>query len=204
MIVDTPWLGWRWCFYVGVPFALIALVVLQKTLRLPVYRRAVRIDWPGVALVTAAVSLLLVWVSFAGHKYDWASWQTAAMVGGAVLLALLFLWVEARAAEPVIPLWLFRNGAISLAVVSSLMVGVAMFGATTFLSQYFQLARGETPTMAGVMTLPVILGLALASTVAGQIITRTGRWKIFLVVGGISLTAGFALMARCGSTPPTG
>ncbi|MET8156651.1 MFS transporter [Sphaerisporangium sp. NPDC005289] len=194
VIVDTSWLGWRWCFYVGVPFALIALVVLQKTLHIPVRRRAVKVDWLGALLITAAVSLLLVWVSFAGHKYDWLSWQTGAMVGGAVVLALLFLLVESRAAEPVVPLRLFGNAAISLAVVASLLVGVAMFGATTFLSQYFQLARGETPTMAGVMTLPMILGLALASTIVGQVITRTGRWKIFLVTGSLLLTAGVALM----------
>ncbi|GII64157.1 MFS transporter [Sphaerisporangium krabiense] len=195
VIVDTSWLGWRWCFYVGVPFAVIALIVLQKTLHVPVLKREVKIDWTGAVLITASVSLLLVWVSFAGNKYDWLSWQTGAMVGGAVVLALLFLLVETRAREPIVPLRLFRSSAISLAVAASMFVGIAMFGATTFLSQYFQLARGETPTMAGVMTLPMILGLALSSTIAGQIITRTGRWKIFLVVGGLFLTAGFGLMA---------
>ncbi|MCT9930785.1 MFS transporter [Planotetraspora sp. A-T 1434] len=194
VIVDTSWLGWRWCFYVGVPFAVIALVVLQKTLHLPTRTREVKVDWIGAALIAASASLLLVWVSFAGNKYDWLSWQTAAMVGGTIVLALLFLLVESRAAEPIVPLRLFRNRTMSLAVVASLLVGVAMFGATTFLSQYFQLARGETPTMAGVMTLPMILGLAVSSTVAGQIITRTGRWKVFLVIGGLFLTAGFALM----------
>ncbi|MCW2877404.1 MAG: transporter [Sphaerisporangium sp.] len=194
VIVDTSWLGWRWCFYVGVPFALIALVVLQKTLHIPVYKREARIDWPGAVLITASVSLLLVWVSFAGNKYDWMSWQTGAMVGGALVLALIFLLVESKAREPIVPLHLFRSSAISLAVVASLLVGVALFGATTFLSQYFQLARGETPTMAGVMTLPMILGLAISSTAAGQIITRTGRWKIILVIGGVLLTAGFGLM----------
>ncbi|MGA5700476.1 MFS transporter [Peterkaempfera bronchialis] len=194
VIVDTSWLGWRWCFYVGVPFAVIALIVLQKTLHLPVYRRKVRVDWGGATLIAAAVSLLLVWVSFAGDRYDWFSWQTGAMVGGAAVLGLLFLLVESRAAEPIIPLRLFRNSTMSLAVVASLLVGVAMFGATTFLSQYFQLARGDSPTMAGVMTLPMIIGLALASTIAGRIITRTGRWKVFLVVGGFLLTVGFGLM----------
>ncbi|MFC6079749.1 MDR family MFS transporter [Sphaerisporangium aureirubrum] len=194
VIVDTSWLGWRWCFYVGVPFAALAWVVLRKTLRLPVYRREARVDWTGAALIAASVSLLLVWVSFAGHQYDWVSWQSGAMVGGALALAGLFVFVESRAAEPIVPLRLFRRGAISLAVVASLFVGVALFGATTFLGQYFQLARGESPTMAGVMTLPMILGLAISSTIAGRIITRTGRWKVFLVTGSLSLAAGFALM----------
>ncbi|WP_220501350.1 MFS transporter [Microbispora sp. H10670] len=194
LIVDTSWLGWRWCFYVGVPFAIISLIVLQKTLHLPVVKRDVRIDWGGSVLIAASVSLLLVWVSFAGTKYDWLSWQTGAMVGGALVLAALFLLVETKAREPIVPLHLFRVRTISLAVVASVLVGVGMFGGTTFLSQYFQLARGETPTVAGLMTLPMILGLALSSTVSGQIITRTGRWKVFLVSGTFFLTAGFALM----------
>ncbi|WP_211590400.1 MFS transporter [Microbispora sp. H11081] len=194
LIVDTDWLGWRWCFYVGVPFAIISLIVLQKTLHLPVVKREVRIDWGGAVLIAASVSLLLIWVSFAGNKYDWLSWQTGAMVGGAVVLAALFLLVESKAREPIVPLRLFRMRTVSLAVVASVLVGVAMFGATTFLSQYFQLARGETPTVAGLMTLPMILGLALSSTISGQIITRTGRWKSFLVSGTFFLTAGFALM----------
>ncbi|GAA2117848.1 MDR family MFS transporter [Actinomadura alba] len=194
VIVDTSWLGWRWCFYVGVPFAVIALIVLQKTLHLPVAKRAVRVDWAGVTLITAAVSLILVWVSFAGVRYEWLSWQTGAMVGGAMVLSVLFLLVEVRAKEPIIPLHLFRIRTLALSVVASLMVGIAMFGATTFLSQYFQLARGESPTKAGVMTLPMIIGLALSSTIVGRIITRTGRWKVFLVLGGLLLTLGFGLM----------
>ncbi|MBX6385584.1 MAG: MFS transporter [Microbispora sp.] len=194
VIVDTSWLGWRWCFYVGVPFAIISLILLQKTLHLPTLKRAVRIDWGGAFLIAASVSLLLIWVSFAGTKYDWLSWQTGAMVGGAVGLAALFLLVETKAGEPIVPLRLFRMRTVTLAVVAAVLVGVAMFGATTFLSQYFQLARGRTPTVAGLMTLPMILGLALSSTIAGQIITRTGRWKAFLVSGAFSLTVGFALM----------
>jgi EmrB/QacA subfamily drug resistance transporter len=195
VIVDTSWLGWRWCFYVGVPFAIIALIVLQKTLHLPVSRRKVKVDWAGATLIAASASLLLVWVSFAGHDYDWLSWQTAAMLGGTVVLALLFVFAESRASEPIVPLHLFRIRTVSLAVVASLLIGVAMFGATTFLSQYFQLARGESPSRAGIMTLPLIAGLAVASTVAGRIITNTGRWKRFLVIGALFMTAGFDLMS---------
>src|SRR4051812_4703539 len=109
VIVDTGWLGWRWCFFVGIPFSIIAMVLLQKTLHLPVRKRAVRIDWAGATLITAAASLLLVWVTFAGDRYAWMSWQSAAMVGGTLLLAVAFVLVERTAAEPVLPLWLFRN-----------------------------------------------------------------------------------------------
>ncbi|GAA4909874.1 MDR family MFS transporter [Streptomyces coeruleoprunus] len=194
VITDTDWLGWRWCFYVGVPFAVLALIVLQKTLRLPVVRREVKIDWSGAALISAAVSLLLIWVTFAGDKYDWLSWQTYVMVGGSLLLGALFLWTESRASDPIIPLRLFRNRTISLASLASLFVGVAMFAGTVFFSQYFQLARNESPTMSGVLTIPMIAGLFVSSTVSGQIITRTGRWKAWLVTGGVLLTAGLGLL----------
>ncbi|MEV3989581.1 MFS transporter [Streptomyces sp. NPDC049837] len=194
VITDTDWLGWRWCFYVGVPFAVIALIVLQKTLKLPVVRRQVKVDWSGAFFISAAVSLLLVWVTFAGDKYDWVSWQTYAMVGGSVLLGALFLLVESRASDPIIPLRLFRNRTITLASLASLFVGVAMFAGTVFFSQYFQLARDKSPTMSGVMTIPMIGGLFLSSTVSGQVITKTGRWKAWLVSGGVLLTAGLGLL----------
>ncbi|MCX5055882.1 MFS transporter [Streptomyces sp. NBC_00461] len=194
VITDTSWLGWRWCFYVGVPFAVLALIVLQKTLHLPVVKRDVKVDWAGAFFVAAAVSLLLVWVTFAGDKYDWVSWQTYAMVGGSILLGLVFVLVESKAREPIIPLRLFRNRTITLASLASLFVGVAMFTGTVFFSQYFQLARDNSPTMSGVMTIPMIGGLFVSSTVSGQFITRTGRWKAWLVGGGVLVTAGLGLL----------
>ncbi|MFE2042453.1 MFS transporter [Streptomyces sp. NPDC059477] len=195
VITDTSWLGWRWCFYVGVPFAIVALVVLQRTLHLPVAKRRVKVDWAGAFLITAAVSLLLVWVTFAGSKYDWVSWQTYAMVGGTLALLLLFVFTESRASEPIVPLRLFRNRTISLASLASLFVGIAMFTGTIFFSQYFQLARDKSPTMSGVMTIPMIMGLFLSSTVSGRIITRTGRWKSWLLIGGVLVTAGLGLLS---------
>ncbi|MEU9474209.1 MFS transporter [Streptomyces sp. NPDC048191] len=194
VITDTSWLGWRYCLYVGIPFALIALVVLQKTLHLPVTKRKVKVDWTGAFFITAAASLLLVWVTFANDKYDWLSWQTYTMVGGTIVLALLFVFTETRASEPIIPLRLFRNRTISLASLASLFVGVGMYAGTVFFSQYFQLARDKSPTMSGVMTIPMIGGLFVASMVSGRFITSTGRWKGWLVSGGVFLTAGLALL----------
>ncbi|MFD9032706.1 MFS transporter [Streptomyces sp. NPDC059567] len=194
VITDTDWLGWRWCFYVGVPFALIALLVLQKTLKLPVVKRKVKVDWTGAFVISAAVSLLLIWVTFAGDKYDWMSWQTAAMVGGSVVLGALFVLVESKADEPIIPLRLFRNRTITLASLASLFVGVAMFAGTVFFSQYFQLARNESPTMSGVLTIPMIAGLFVSSTVSGMVITKTGKWKAWLVSGGALTTGGLGLL----------
>ncbi|WP_086026000.1 MFS transporter [Streptomyces viridochromogenes] len=194
VITDTDWLGWRWCFYVGVPFAVIALIVLQRTLHLPIVKRKAKVDWAGAFFITAAVCLLLIWVTFAGDKYDWLSWQTYAMTGGALALLLVFVLVESRASEPIIPLRLFRNRTITLASLASLFVGVAMFAGTIFFSQYFQLARDKSPTMSGVMTIPMIVGLFVSSTVSGRVITRTGRWKAWLIAGGVLVTAGLGLL----------
>ncbi|WP_319189692.1 MDR family MFS transporter [Streptomyces sp. DK15] len=194
VITDTDWLGWRWCFYVGVPFAIIALIVLQRTLHLPVVRRDVKVDWLGAFLISGSVSLLLIWVTQAGDSYAWISWQTWAMTGGAVALGLLFVLVESRASDPIIPLRLFRNKTITLASAASLFVGIAMFSGTVFFSQYFQLARNESPTMSGVLTIPMIAGLFVSSTVSGQVITKTGRWKAWLVSGAVLLTVGLGLL----------
>jgi len=196
VITDTDWLGWHWCFYVGIPFAIIAIIVLQKTLHLPVVKRDnVKIDWGGAFLSTAAVCLLLLWVTFAGDKYDWNSWQTYTMTGGALVLILLFILVENKVSEPVIPMHLFRNRTVAISALSSLFVGVAMFAGTIFFSQYFQLARDKSPTMAGVMTIPMIGGLFVSSTVSGLIITKTGRWKGWLVSGAVLLTGGLGLLS---------
>jgi EmrB/QacA subfamily drug resistance transporter len=195
VITDTSWLGWRWCFYVGVPFAAIALVILQKTLHLPVVKRKARIDWFGAFFLAASASLLMIWVTLAGDNYDWISWQTYAMVGGSIVLAAIFILVETKAAEPLIPLRFFKNRTIALTAAASLFVGVAMFGSTVFMSQYFQLARDKSPTMSGVMTIPMIAGLFISSTVSGAVITKTGRWKGFLVGGGVGLVAGLGLLS---------
>lgn len=200
LIVDIDWLGWRWCFAVGIPVAALALVVLQKTLHLPVVRREVRIDYAGAALIGSGVSLLLVWVSLAGNRFDWVSVTSGALVAGGVLLLVAAVVVESRVAEPVIPLHLFRDRTIALASVASTMVGVAMFGATVFLAQFFQLAHGMAPTKAGLMTLPMVLGLLGSSITSGRLIARTGRWKRYLVAGGTLLVAGLLLLARLDHT----
>ncbi len=193
--VLTQHLSWHWCFYVGIPFAVLALAVLQKTLHLPVTKRKVQIDYLGATLLATGVAALLIWVSLAGNNFDWVSWESALMVGGGVLLLVLAVLAERQAPEPIIPLRLFRNRTVVFSSLASLFVGVALFGGTIFLSQYFQLARGETPTRSGLLTLPMIIGLFLSSTISGQIISRTGRWKAWVIVGGVLLTGGLGLMS---------
>ncbi|WP_202917999.1 MDR family MFS transporter [Streptomyces taklimakanensis] len=195
VMVDTSWLGWRWCFFIGVPFALLAILLLQRTLSLPTIRRDAKVDYLGAFLLVAGVCALLIWTSLAGNRFDWASWQTAALTGGGVLLLVLAVYVEARVPEPVVPLGIFRNRTVTLTTIAGLFVGVAMFGGTVFLSQYFQLALGKSPTVAGLMSLPMIGGLLVSSTVAGQIISATGRWKVYLVAGAAIMTAGLGLLS---------
>ncbi|WP_069169598.1 MDR family MFS transporter [Streptomyces griseus] len=202
VLVDTSWLGWRWCFFIGVPFALLAIVLLQLTLDLPVVRRKVKIDYLGAFLIMAGVSALLLWITLAGSRFDWWSWQTGALVTAGVVLIVLAVLVESRVEEPMIPLDIFRNRTVALTTVASLLVGVAMFGGTVFLSQYFQISLGKSPTVAGLMSLPMILGLMVSTTVAGQIITRTGKWKGFLIAGGVIMTAGMGLLATIGTDTP--
>ncbi|EWM63843.1 EmrB/QacA family drug resistance transporter [Micromonospora sp. M42] len=195
LIVDTSWLGWRWCFFVGVPVAVVALFLLQVTLNLPTVRRKnVKIDYLGASLIAAGVSVLLIWISFVDDSFAWASWQTGAMVGGAVLLLALAVWVEARAAEPVVPLHIVRERTTALAILGSLAVGMAMFGGAVFLGQYFQIGRGYSPTEAGLLTIPMMVGVLLSSIVAGRMITATGKVKPYIVFGAIVLVVGFAML----------
>lgn len=193
--VITDSLSWHWNFFVGLPFAIAAIFVLQRTLHLPkLVRKVVSIDYWGAALISAGIATLLLWVTFAGNNFDWASWQTAVMVIGALVLLAVAVWVESKVADPIIPLHLFKNRTLVLSVIASVTVGIAMFGTSVFLSQYMQVARGKTPTESGLLTIPMILGLFVSSTVSGRLITKYGRYKGFMVAGAATLTVGLALM----------
>ena len=193
-ITDT--IDWRWNFFIALPFAVAALIMMQRTLHLPARPKVkARIDYFGIVLLSTAVSLLLIWVTNAGKDYDWWSTETVLMVGGALLAAVVFVIVELRSKEPLIPLTMFRNRTFTLAVIASISIGIAMFGTSVFLSQYMQLARGATPTEAGLMTIPMIAGLLLASIVIGGLVTKHGHWKPYLIVGGVLLIAGSFLLS---------
>jgi EmrB/QacA subfamily drug resistance transporter len=197
LIVDSP-LGWRWTFFVCVPLAVISLVMLQLTLHVPTIRRdEVHVDWLGATLLTGGVSTLLIWVSLAGPNGDFA-WGSPTSVllaaGGTVLLALTLL-VERHVPEPILPLRILRRRTVAMAVLASIPVGVAMFGTSTYLGEYFQVSLGQTPTAAGLLQLPMIIAIMIASTVSGSVISRTGRWKRWLIAGALLLTTGLAALA---------
>ena len=194
--VITDAFGWRWNFFVSLPIAVAALIMVQRTLpHSSVSSRRPKIDYLGIVLLSTAVSLLLIWVTSAGSSFDWWGTETILMVGGALVAAVLFVVVELRTSEPLVPLTLFRDRTFTLAVVASIATGIAMFGASVFLGQYMQMARGATPTEAGLMTIPMIAGLLLSSVGVGALITRFGHWKPYLVVGSILLTAGATLLS---------
>ncbi|WP_090004429.1 MDR family MFS transporter [Lentzea albidocapillata] len=192
LIVDVSWLGWRWCFWVAVPIAALAFVVLQATLKLETVRREnVQIDYLGATLIAAGVSVLLIWVSFVGNSFDWISWQTGAMAGGGLVLLGAAIAVELRVEQPVVPLHIVVQRTPALAIIASLSVGMAMFGGAVFLGQYFQIGRGYSPTEAGLLTIPLMAGVLLSSTISGRMISRSGRIKPYIVSGTIILVLGF-------------
>ncbi|TFB99507.1 MFS transporter [Cryobacterium mannosilyticum] len=199
--VVTDAFGWRWNFFIALPVAIAAIVLLQRTLHLPErIRRAVRIDYLGAVLITGGVSLLLIWVTLAGSQFEWASVSSFLMVGGAALLLSLAIVVESRVTEPIIPLGLFRDRTFTLATIASVSVGVAMFGTSVFLSQYMQLARGATPTQSGLLTIPMMGGFLVSSTTFGTLISRTGKWKSIMVSGSVLVIVGLLLLGSLTST----
>jgi EmrB/QacA subfamily drug resistance transporter len=202
-IVDQSWLGWRWCFWSAVPFAIISMIVLQWRLHVPrLAPGKVKVDWLGATLVTAAACDLLIWISFADKSFAYASWQSGAMLGSTAVIVALFILVESKVQDPIIPLAIIRERNTALAIAASIAVGIGMFGASVFLGQYYQLARGYSPTAAGLMMVPMMAGVMFSSVFIGRWVSRSGVWKPFVVAGAVILAVGFALMATIGYTTP--
>jgi EmrB/QacA subfamily drug resistance transporter len=195
-VITDAW-GWRANFFVGVPFAIVALVLLQFTLHLPKPQRGtkVSIDYFGIVLLAVGVSTLLIWVSMGGNQFDWDSGTSIALAVTAGVAIAAFVAVEFFVKEPIVPMSLFRNRTFTLSVVASIAIGVSMFATSVFLAQYFQLARGATPTESGLMTIPMIIGQMGASIIIGQLVSRFGKWKGWMVTGSILSTIGVSLMA---------
>ncbi|WP_373878297.1 MDR family MFS transporter [Agromyces rhizosphaerae] len=201
----TDGIGWRANFFIALPFAIAAIALIQATLHLPDRpKRAIKVDYFGAVLIATGVSLLLIWVTLGGSWFEWNSIESFVMIGGAVLALVAAVVVELVVEEPIVPLSLFRNRTYALSVVASLSVGVAMFGTTIFLAQYMQLARGATPTESGLLTIPLIVGQMGSSIAAGQLISRYGRWKRYLVTGSVLAIAGLLLMSTLHYDTPYG
>jgi EmrB/QacA subfamily drug resistance transporter len=197
---DGP--GWRWIFYINLPVGLVALVVTSIVLKLPVTRREHRIDYLGAATIVAAVSCLLLYLNWRGEEYGWTEAGALALVAGFVVLAAAFVLIEARSPEPIIPLRLFRNSVFSVGNFYGFLTGVAMFGAIIFLPVYLQAVKGLSPTASGLALLPAIIGIFTTSISSGRLITRTGRYRLYPIIGAAVLAVSMFLLAQLAVDTP--
>ncbi|KQX53136.1 MULTISPECIES: MFS transporter [unclassified Streptomyces] len=199
----TQHLSWRWVFYINLPIGVVALFVIAAVLHIPVRSTRHTIDYLGTFLIASVATCLVLVASLGGSTWAWGSPQ---IIGLAVLGAVLLVWfvyVERRAAEPVLPLKLFRIRTFSLVSVISFVVGFAMFGAMTYLPTFLQVVQGVTPTMSGVHMLPMVAGMLITSTASGQIVSRTGRWKVFPLAGTALTALGLLLLHKLTETSST-
>lgn len=198
----TQHMTWRWIFYINVPLGLVALVVTSRALHIPHIRREHSIDYTGAALLVSGVSTMLLGLVWGGNQYPWGSGQIIGLlVGGAALVAAFLLW-ETRAAEPILPLRLFRNPVFSVTSAMGFIVGLAMFGAIVFIPVYLQVVDGVSPTESGLLMLPLMLGILVSSIGSGRAITRIGRYKAFPIAGTAVMALGLYLLSHLGSNTP--
>jgi EmrB/QacA subfamily drug resistance transporter len=194
--------GWRWIFYINVPIGLAALVVVQRVLQIPHTRTDHRIDWPGaVALIIGLVPLLTV--AEQGRTWGWASGRSLVCYAiGAVGLILFYLAERAYQDDALLPLRLFRGRTFAIASISSTIIGMGMFGAILVLPLYLQIVKGYTPTLAGLATIPLVAGIMAGSVISGQAISRTGRYRIFPIIGTALMVVGLLLFSLIGADTP--
>jgi EmrB/QacA subfamily drug resistance transporter len=195
----TDNLSWRWAFYINLPLGAIALFMLVTKMHLPKFRSEHRIDWWGAALLSTAVTAVVLLTTWGGNEYAWGSPQILGLAGLVVVSTVAFLFLERRVPEPILPLGVFANRNFALVTVIGLLVGAAMFGAITFLPLYQQTVQGASATNSGLLLLPMMGGMLVTSVTIGQAISRTGRYRIFPIVGGVVLTVGLLLLAQLDS-----
>ncbi|MEU9974558.1 MFS transporter [Streptomyces sp. NPDC051014] len=198
----TDHLSWRWCFYVNVPFGLVTLAVVTAVLKLPKPATRARFDVLGALLLGAASTCLVLLTSWGGTEYAWGSRVILGLGAGAVAAAALFLFAERRAAEPLIPLRLFRDSVFTVTGLVGLVIGVALFGAASYLPTFLQMVDGASATESGLLMLPMMGGIVGASIIAGQLISHTGHYRIYPVLGGALSAVGMWLLSRLAVDTP--
>ncbi|MGW1868858.1 MFS transporter [Streptomyces mauvecolor] len=198
----TDHASWRWCFYINVPFGLVTLAVIAAVLKLPRPRVRPRLDVLGMLLLAAASTCVVLLTSWGGTEYAWDSRQILGLAAGAAGTTLLFLVVENFAAEPVIPLRLFRDSIFNVSGLVGAVIGVALFGAASYLPTFLQMVDGASATESGLLVLPMMGGIVAASIVSGQLISRTGHYKIYPILGGAVSALGMWLLSKLGTDTP--
>ncbi|NEA99277.1 MDR family MFS transporter [Streptomyces sp. SID13726] len=198
----TDHLTWRWAFYVNVPIAIVVVAAAARTI--PVVKSATRpvIDYLGIAFVAVGASALILATSWGGNEYAWGSGVVIGLFIGGVVALGLFCWVETRAAEPMLPMRLFANPVFTVCSILSFIVGFAMLGAMTYLPSYLQYVDGDSATVSGVRTLPMVIGLLIASVASGNVVSKTGHYRLFPIAGSLVMGVGLYLMSLMG--PSTG
>lgn len=192
----TDHLSWRWCFYINVPFGLVTLAVVAVTLKLPKPAVRARLDILGALLLTAASTCLVLLTSWGGTEYAWDSRTILGLAAGAAAATVLFLVTERFAAEPLIPLRLFRDSVFNITGLVGLVIGVGLFGAASYLPTYLQMVDGASATESGLLMLPMMAGIVGASIIAGRLISHTGRYKAYPILGAALSVAGMWLLSR--------
>ncbi|HEY6737616.1 MAG TPA: MDR family MFS transporter, partial [Actinopolymorphaceae bacterium] len=191
---DGP--GWRWIFWINLPIGVAALIVTSVALRsMRTVRREHTIDWAGATVVVAGVSVILLYLSWRGPNHGWTETWGLVMLGVGLALTALFVRIEARAAEPIIPLRLFRNSIFTIGNLYGFLAGFSMFGAMIFLPLYLQVVQGMSPTTSGLAMLPAVAGIFTTSIGSGQLMTRNGRYKIYPIVGAAVLVVAMYLFS---------
>ncbi|SBT89921.1 drug resistance transporter, EmrB/QacA subfamily [Streptomyces sp. DI166] len=198
----TDHLSWRWCFYINVPFGLVTLAVVAVVLKLPRPTARPRLDVLGALLLAAASTCLVLLTSWGGTEHAWTSRVVLGLGAGAVVATVLFLLAERSAAEPLIPLRLFRDSVFNITGLVGLVIGIALFGAASYLPTFLQMVDGASATESGLLMLPMMAGIVGASVIAGQLISHTGRYRIYPVLGGALSVLGMWLLARLDADTP--
>ncbi|MFE3192476.1 MDR family MFS transporter [Nocardia sp. NPDC059240] len=189
-------LSWRWCFWLNVPFGLAALVIAYKSLAIPSHRPKTKPDYLGVVLMSSATTLLILVTDWGGKQYAWGSAVIVSMIAALVLVVAAFIAVEARAEEPMLPLWLFRNRTFVLTSAIGLVVGLVMFAALGFLPTYLQMATGATAAVSGLLLIPMMIGMMATLITSMNAINKTGRYRVYPPVGALIMVAAMLWLTR--------
>jgi EmrB/QacA subfamily drug resistance transporter len=195
----TEHLSWRWIFYINLPLGIAALFVVAAVLHIPVKRVPHKIDWWGTAFLSVGVTGIVLLTTWAGSEYAWGSPEIITLGVVSLVTLVIFGVIESRAAEPIIPLWLFKNRTFTATSGVGFIIGFSMFGAIIYLPLYLQVVHGVSPTVSGLELLPLIAGMLLTFIVSGQVVTRTGRYKVFPICGMAVLGTGLALLTQIGT-----
>ncbi len=192
--------GWRWIFYINLPLGVLALAAVAARLHLPSFKLQHKVDYVGAALLTVSVVSILLVSVWAGIQYAWSSPQIIWLLIAFLVFGVAFALWERKASEPLIPLQLFKNDIVTVSVLMSILTGIAMFATILYIPMYQQVARGYSPTVSGLLMIPLVIGMMAASITSGRLVTKTGRYKIYPIIGTLLLGIGIWLFSHVSLT----